>query len=96
MFFDEQFNDYFINYYYKNSNQKVSIEEFKEKYYILNCARQTRLLGRWVKLSKEFNQSWYLEFIPITKKRLLKGIKKLNKKDIKSLYTKLISEFYNV
>ena len=96
VFFDEQFNDYFIQYYYKNSNQKINIEEFKEKYYILNCARQTRLLGRWVKLSKEFHQSWYLEFIPITKKRLLKGIERLNKKDLKSLYTKLVTEFYNV
>ena len=31
--------------------------------------------------------------IPITKKRLLKGIERLNKKDLKSLYKKLVSEF---
>ena len=94
--FDDQFNDYFINNYYKNTNQNISFEEFKEKYYVLNCSRQTRLLGRWVKLSKELNQSWYLDFINITKKRLFKGLAKLKKNELKSLYAKIIPDFYNV
>ena len=90
IYFDDRHNDYFIKYYYQNTNQKISLEEFKEKYYMLNCSRQTRLLGRWVKLSKELNQNIYLDFIKITKKRLANGIEKLNRIDFKSVYSKLI------
>ena len=71
-------------------NQSIDIDDFKEKYYMLNCARQTRLLGRWVKLSKELNQSFYLGFIETTKKRLVKGIRKTNRKNLKLIYKKLI------
>ena len=90
IYFDDQFNDYFINYYYKSTNQNIGIDDFIEKYYMLNCSRQTRLLGRWVKLSKEFNQSFYLDFIETTKKRLIKGIHKINKIELKLIYNKLI------
>ena len=93
VYFDDQYNDFFIKYYFKNSNQKITIEEFREKYYILNCSRQTRLLGRWVKLSTEFNQNSYLKFIQITKKRLLNGIEKLHQKELKLLYKDLIPDF---
>ena len=57
---------------------------------MLNCARQTRLLGRWVKLSKELNKKFYLDFIKITKKRLVKSIERLSRKDLKLIYVKLI------
>ena len=90
IYFDDQFNDYFINYYYKSTNQNIGIDDFIEKYHMLNCSRQTRLLGRWVKLSKEFNQSFYLDFIETTKKRLIKGIHKINKIELKLIYNKLI------
>ena len=90
IYFDDQFNDYFIKFYYKSTNQNIDIDDFKEKYYMLNCARQTRLLGRWVKLSKELNQSFYLGFIETTKKRLVKGIGKTNRKNLKLIYNKLI------
>ena len=90
IYFDDQFNDYFIKFYYKSTNQSINIDDFKEKYYMLNCARQTRLLGRWVKLSKELNQSFYLGFIETTKKRLVKGIEKTNRKNLKLIYKKLI------
>ena len=92
IYFDDQFNDYFIEFYYKSTNQNIGIDDFKEKYYILNCARQTRLLGRWVKLSKELNQSFYLDFIETTRKRLVKGIGKINGKNLKLIYNKLIPE----
>ena len=90
IFFDDQFNDYFIKFYYKSTNQNIDIDDFKEKYYILNCARQTRLLGRWVKLSRELNQSFYLGFIETTKRRLIKGIEKTNRKNLKLIYNNLI------
>ena len=90
IYFDDQFNDYFIKFYYKSTNQNIDIDDFKEKYYMFNCARQTRLLGRWVKLSKELNQSFYLGFIETTRKRLVKGIGKTNRKNLKLIYNKLI------
>ena len=90
VYFDDKHNDYFIKYYYQNTNQKITLEEFKDKYYMLNCSRQTRLLGRWVKLSRSFNEKMYLNFIKTTKKRLANGIEKLNRKDLKILYSKLI------
>ena len=61
---------------------------------MLSCSRQTRLLGRWVKLSKELNQSFYLDFIEVTKKRLLKGLEKINRKDLRSVYNKLLPESF--
>ena len=57
---------------------------------MLNCSRQTRMLGRWVKLSKDSNENFYLNFIEVTKKRLAKAIEKLNRKDLKSIYVKLV------
>ncbi len=90
IYFDDQFNDYFIKYYYKSTNQNIDIVDYKEKYYMLNCARQTRLLGRWVKLSMELNQSFYLGFIETTKRRLVKGIGKTKRKNLKLIYNKLI------
>ena len=92
IYFDDQFNDYFIKLYYHYTNQDIEFEDFIEKYYMLSCSRQTRLLGRWVKLSKELNQSFYLDFIKVTKKRLLKGLEKINRKDLRSVYNKLLSE----
>ena len=90
IYFDDKLNDHFIKFYYQSTNQNIGINDFIKKYYMLNCSRQTRLLGRWVKLSKELNQSFYLGFIETTKKRLVKGIEKTNRKDLKSIYNKLI------
>ena len=42
------------------------------------------------KLSKELNQSFYLGFIETTKERLVKGIGKTNRKNLKIIYNKLI------
>ena len=94
IYFDDQFNDYFIKLYYYYTNQNIEFEDFIEKYYMLNCSRQTRLLGRWVKLSKELNQSFYLDFIETTKKRLFKGLVKINRKDLRSVYNKLLPESF--
>ena len=93
-YFDDQFNIHFIKLYYYYTNQSIEFGDFIEKYYMLSCSRQTRLLGRWVKLSKELNQSFYLDFIETTKKRLLKGLVKINSKDLRSVYTKLLPELF--
>ena len=90
--FDDQFNDYLVKYYFDNTNQKISFDEFLQKYYFLNCSRQTRLLGRWIKLSKELKQNFYLDFIETTKKRLFKVLQKINNDDLNKIYSKMIPD----
>ena len=92
--FDDKYNDNFINYYCFKTNQKNLIKIFLKKYNFFNCSRQTRLLGRWVKLSKKLNQKWYLNFIEITNKRLKKSLQNSYMQKIKSLYIKLIPQLY--
>ena len=77
-----------------NSIQSNSITLFKEKYHFFNCSRQTRLLGRWVKLFKNFNQKWYLNFIDITNRRLMKGLQMPSMEKLKLFYHKLIPNLY--
>ena len=90
IFFTDKFNDHFIEHFFVKTEQNLSMKEYKMKYHFLNCARQSRLLGRWVKLSKDFGEKWYLDFIPVTKKRLLKSINFLNNKSLKNFYYKYI------
>ena len=84
--FTDEFNDYFIEYFYTKTNNTNSLEDFKIKFNFLNASRQTRLLGRWIKLSKEVHNKWYLQFLPITKKRLIKSLNLINNKDLNNFY----------
>jgi aminoglycoside/choline kinase family phosphotransferase len=88
--FTDEFNEYFIKYFFSQTSQNTSIQDFLKKYYFLNSSRQTRLLGRWIKLSKELKQDWYLDFIPITLKRLKKSIKLINDEKLTVFYNKYI------
>ena len=88
--FADEFNEFFIKYFFSKTAQKNSIEDFIAKYYFLNASRQTRLLGRWIKLSKELNQDWYMDFIPVTLSRLEKSIKLINDKKLTNFYNKYI------
>ena len=88
--FTDKHNDYFIEYFYNNTNQNISIKEFKLKYYFFNSSRQSRLLGRWIYLSNKLNENWYLDFIPITKKRLKKSLINLDNKNLNSFYNRHI------
>ena len=88
--FTDEFNEYFIKYFFSKTLQKTSIQDFLKKYYFLNSSRQTRLLGRWIKLSKELKQDWYLDFIPTTLKRLKKSIKLINDRKLTNFYNKYI------
>jgi len=90
VFFTDQYNTYFMNYFYSHSNQLISFKEFKLKYHLLNCSRQTRLLGRWVKLANELNQLWYLNFISTTKKRLKSSLAILQNNKLTKFYDKYI------
>lgn len=88
--FSDEHNKHFIKYFYSRINSNISFEEFLIKYYFLSSSRQTRLLGRWVKLAKEYNQEWYLDFISITNYRLKKNINLSNNKNLIKFYNKYI------
>ena len=88
--FTDEFNEYFIKYFFSQTSQKTSFQDFLKKYYFLNSSRQTRLLGRWIKLSKELKQDWYLNYIPITLVRLKKSIMMINDRKLTSFYNKYI------
>jgi len=88
--YSNQFNEEMIEYFYKNTYQKISLKSYTFKYHFLNCSRQTRLLGRWIKLSRELNNKSYLNFIPITKKRLESSLSLLKNDKLSNFYNKYI------
>ena len=88
--FPDKYNKYFIDYFYKNTKQKDSLELFKKKFYFLNASRQTRLLGRWIKLANDLDKAFYLDFINTTKTRLRKSLSILNNYEINQFYNKYV------
>ena len=88
--FTSEFNDELIYYFFKKTHQKIDFETFKQHYYFLNISRQTRLLGRWIKLAKNKNQKEYLNYIDITLERLKDSLFKLKSKSLLNLYKKIL------
>ena len=88
--FSDDYNESFIKNFYLRTKNEISFKEFINKYYILSSSRQTRLLGRWVKLSKDLDKNWYLDFINITLFRLKKSINLSNDKNLIKFYNKYI------
>ena len=46
------------------------------------------------KIIKRIKSKFLLDFIETTKKRLFKGLGKINRKDLRSVYTKLLPELF--
>ena len=88
--FTDKYNYEFIEYYHSQTNQNISLNDFKIKFHFLNSSRQTRLLGRWIKLSIELEEKWYLNYISVTLKRLKKSINMLNNNKLSSFYNRYI------
>ena len=88
--FSDENNEYFIKYFYSKTPNQIKYKEFINKYYFLSSSRQTRLLGRWVKLARDLNQKWYLDFINTTLYRLNKSINLSNNKNLINFYNKYI------
>ena len=88
--FSDNYNDYFIKKFYLETKNNSPFNDFVSKYYFLSSSRQTRLLGRWIKLASELNQNWYLDFIAITLKRLTKSINLTNNENLINFYNKYI------
>ena len=93
IFFTDDYNHRFINYVFSNTNHNISLIEYKLKYHFLNCSRQSRLLGRWIKLCKDLNAKWYLDFIPVTKRRLKKSLTYLGDNHLSTFYKKNIFNY---
>lgn len=86
--FTSKYNDDLIKYYYQNTNITTNYEKFLKQYYILNLARQTRLIGRWVKLLSPGNKQ-FSDYINVTKKRIIFCLSKITDKKLKQLYDKV-------
>ena len=89
MFFNEKYNEGLIEYFFKMTSQKNSLNYFIKQYYFLNTVRQTRLIGRWIKLNKKNKNNFYSKFLSVTNKRLQKSIFNLNNKELTNIYKRL-------
>ena len=87
--FTRKYNESLIRYFYQNVYINSEFEMFRKQYYLLNLARQTRLLGRWVKI---FNQSGedYLKYILPTKKRIISSLDNIQHNQLKKIYESIL------
>ena len=79
-----------INHYLDKTNQIKKMDEFLIKFDFIGAARQTRILGRWIKLLKLNNKKEYLKYINISWFWLEKNLNNTFLKEIKNLYQDLI------
>ncbi len=92
IYFDDKYNDELIEYFYNNTNQTISFNEFLLQYYFLNTARQSRIVGRWINLDKKNKNNYYSKYIDVTIKRLKKSLYYLQNQKLSKLYSKVIPE----
>ncbi len=88
--FTRKYNEYFIKYFYTNISTEIDFYNFRQQYYLLNLSRQTRLLGRWVKLYKTHKNKEYLNYINSTKSRLLVCLENIKNQKLISVYKKIL------
>ena len=87
--FTRKYNEDLIKYFYENITYSYDFESFRNHYYILNLARLTRLLGRWIKLFNKGN-NYYLNFIDPTKERLISCLTNIKDQNLKNMYEKVL------
>ncbi len=88
--FTRKYNKYLIKYFYDNVNISLEFESFISQYYLLNLARQTRLLGRWVKLFNLYHNTDYSNYINYTKKRIIYCLSNIQNKELKLIYERVL------
>ena len=88
--FIRDYNDKLIEYFYDKSPIIENINTFREQYYVLSLARQTRLLGRWIKLLNINNDNQYLDYLKITKSRTIATLNNINNHELKLIYEKYL------
>ena len=86
--FNRKFNDDLIKYFYKNTSIKIDFSTFLNQYYILNLARQSRLVGRWVKLYNDGNKK-YLSYLTSTEERIKICLNYIQDIKLKKIYEKI-------
>jgi aminoglycoside/choline kinase family phosphotransferase len=92
IYFDDKYNDELIEYFFNNTNQDLSFDEFLTQYYFLNTARQSRIIGRWINLDKKNKNNNYLKYLDVTTKRLKKSLHHLQNQKLSKLYSKVMAE----
>ena len=92
IYFDDKYNDELIEYFFNNTNQYLSFDEFLTQYYFLNTARQSRIIGRWINLDKKNKNNNYLKYLDVTTKRLKKSLYYLQNQKLSKLYSKVMPE----
>ena len=88
--FTRKYNEDLIKYFYENVTIKTEFSLFRNQYYLLNLARHTRLLGRWVKLFKVTNNKDYLSYINTTQKRIIVCLSNIQNDKLKTIYDKVL------
>ncbi|MBI28533.1 MAG: hypothetical protein CMI95_01400 [Pelagibacteraceae bacterium] len=84
------FRNDLINYYLKETNQINSKDNFKIKMNFLGAARQTRILGRWIKLLKIKKKKDYIKYIDFTWHWLENNLKIDQFSDLRNIINDLI------
>jgi len=92
IFFNEKYNTELVEYFHKNTNQKLALKEFLLQYYFLNTARQTRIIGRWINLDIKNKNNIYSKFLDITIRRLQNSLFHLQNQKLTNLYDKLLKK----
>ena len=88
--FTRDYNDKLIKYFYDNTSIIENLNTFREQYYVLSLARQTRLLGRWRKLLSTNNDNQYLDYLKITKSRTIATLNNIKNYELRSIYEKYL------
>ncbi len=88
--FTRDYNDKLIEYFYDNTPIIENLNTFREQYYVLSLARQTRLLGRWKKLLSINNDNLYLDYLKITKSRTIAALNNIRNDELRSIYEKYL------
>ena len=88
--FTRDYNDKLIEYFYDNTPIIENLNTFREQYYVLSLARQTRLLGRWRKLLSTNNDNKYLNYLKITKSRTIATLNNIKNYELRSIYEKYL------
>ena len=88
--FTRDYNDKLLKYFYDNLPIIEDLNTFRQQYYILSLARQTRLLGRWRKLLNINNDNQYLDYLKITKSRTTVTLNNIKNHELRSIYEKYL------
>ncbi len=88
--FTRAYNDKLIEYFYDNTPIIENLNTFREQYFVLSLARQTRLLGRWRKLFSTNNDNQYLDYLKITKSRTIATLNNIKNYELRSIYEKYL------